>query len=600
MQISNNQIYISTINGKIININSNKTIYDYNIPINFFLLEEDLLFIYDFYNKIKIFNIEKNILVNEITLSTEPFNLESSIDIEILKLKNANLPLIQDIFLEYEKKGYKIKEIKKFENDFIYFFYNGKIAKLNNLLEAKEISVNAKNRFDIDKKLIFYDLFFYTQNVIFLNNKLIANNFEGDLLFFNLETKEKFIKPNMEKKNLYEFSSVQFFKDAIRLPGYPFISGVLMKITGKYDACNVVAFQNLFFFLMLLSLLFIKKIKPIFIIILTVLLADPYNYLISITTLDFPHFFEMVIFSLYIFLNIYYEKKYFSKFISLLLIILSSIISTKILIAIIVLHLTELFYFIFLKRIVNFQKIFYCFICIILIITSYFTTINYFPGQYIFNQKNINQKFITYLMMNNSNSFEIIEANNFKKILKLPIETKITYGGHGLPRFYTFSTLSDHLAGFTNKYPKPIININTGEPIKTISPSIFNVILENKIFFITDISNNFFTSFPILFTISNFQEKNKFILFISFCIFCIGIGNSHKLYKSYNIILFLSLIFLYLFYCFFLTPFSRFMTIYSIYLHSVYILGILFSLKYINEKLKNNFKSVYLILMRRR
>jgi len=202
--------------------------------------------------------------------------------------------------------------------------------------------------------------------------------------------------------------------------------------------------------------------------------------------------------------------------------------------------------------------------------------------------------------MNNSNSFEIIEANNFKKILKLPIETKITYGGHGLPRFYTFSTLSDHLAGFTNKYPKPIININTGEPIKTISPSIFNVILENKIFFITDISNNFFTSFPILFTISNFQEKNKFILFISFCIFCIGIGNSHKLYKSYNIILFLSLIFLYLFYCFFLTPFSRFMTIYSIYLHSVYILGILFSLKYINEKLKNNFKSVYLILMRRR
>jgi hypothetical protein len=175
--------------------------------------------------------------------------------------------------------------------------------------------------------------------------------------------------------------------------------------------------------------------------------------------------------------------------------------------------------------------------------------------------------------------------NNFKTLLKLPIESKITYGGNGLHRFYTFSILSDHLAGFTNKYPKPIINANTSKPIKEISPNILSIILENKIFFVKDIINNFFTSLPVLFTISNFQEKNKFILFISFCIFCVGLSKSYKLYKSYSIILFLSLIFLYLFYCFYLTPFSRFMIIYSVYLHSIYILGILFISKYINKKL---------------
>lgn len=591
LQIYNDQIFISTINGKIINISSNKIIYNYQIPIKSFLLQEDLLFVNDFYNKIKIFDINKKILLNEIILSIENLNYENSLDLEILKSKDSNLSLIEDIFIEFAKKDYEIKEIKKYKNYFIFIFYNGRIAKLNSLLEAKEISINAKNRFALNKELILYDLFFYTQNIIFFNDKLIANNFDGDLLFFNLETKDKFIKTNIEKKvNLYEFSNVQFFKDAIRLPGYPLINGLLMKVNNKYDACNIVAFQNLFFFLILLCLLFIKQIKVIFIIILAILLTDPYNYLTTIIQLDFPHFFEMIIFSLYIFLNINYEKKYFFKVILLLLIILSSIISTKILVGMTIFHLTEIVYFIFLKKTISLKKFFCCFIYIILIITSYFVTTNYFPGQYIFNQRNINQKFITYLMINDLNSFEIHEVNNFKKLLKLPIENKITYGGNGLHRFYTFSYLSDHLSGFTNKYNKTIINTSTGEPIKIISPNIINVIFENKIFFIKDLINNFITSLPVLFTISKFQEKNTFILFFSFFIFCVGLNKSHKLYKNYNIILFLSLIFLYLFYCFFLTPFSRFMTIYSLYLHSIYILGFFFTFKYIKRKLKKTLK----------
>ena len=602
LQIFNNQIFISNIKGEIININSNKIINDYNIPIKFFLLEKNLLFINDFYNKIKTFDTIKNIYLNEIILSNEVLAYDNSLDVKILKSKNTSLSLIQDIFLEYAKKNYEIKEIKKYKNYFIFIFYNGKVAKLNNLLEAKEISISAKNRHDLDKNLIFYNLFFYEQNNIIVNHTLIANNFDGDLLFFNLEKNEIITKFNIEKNDsLYKFQNIQFFKDAIRLPGYPLISGFLMKVTNKFDACNIVAFQNLIFFLMLLCLLFVKGIKPIFFIILMILLADPYNHQISMIVLDFPHFFEMVIFSLYIFLNIYYEKKYFFILILLLsLVILSSIISTKILVAMSIFHATELFYFIFFKKISNLKKNFHSIILIIFIISSYFVMANYFPGQYVFNKRNINQKFISYLMMNNSNSFEINEVNNFKRLLKLPVESEITYGGSGLQRFYTYSVLSDHLAGFANKYPKPIININTGRHINTISPNILNTILENKTFFFKDIINNFLTSLPVLFSISKFQEKNKFILFVSFGIFCIGLGKSYKLYKNYNIILFFSLVFLYLFYCFFLTPFSRFMTIYSIYLHSIYIIGIYYILKYINNnKLINNFKKIYFKLIKK-
>jgi len=600
LQIFNNQIFISNLKGEIINISSNKIIYDHKIPIKFFSIQKDLLIVYDFYNKIKRIDTNKNIFLNEIVLSNEVFYYDNFFDIKILESNKTNLSLIQDVFLEFAKKNYEIKEITKYKNYFIFFFYNGKAAKFNKLLEAKEISISAKNRHDIDEKLIFYDLFFYKQNSIIVNHTLIANNFEGDLLFFNLETNKKITKFNIgNKNNIYKFKNIQFYKDAIRLPGYPLISGFLMKLTNKFNACNIVAFQNLIFFLMLLSLLFIKGIKPIFIIILTILLADPYNYQMSMIALDFPHFFEMIIFSLYIFLNIYHEKKYFFKLILFLLVIISSIISTKILVAMAIFHFTELFYLIFLKKIFNFKKIINSIIFIIFIITSYFVIINYFPGQYVFNKRNINQKFITYLMMNNSNSFEINEVNNFKKLLNLPVETKINYGGNGLQRFYTFSILSDHLAGFTNKYPKPIINISTGKPINTIHPNILYTILEYKTFFMKDIVNNFFTSFPVLFTISKLQEKNKLILFISFFIFCVGLSKSSKLYKNYNIILFLSLFFLYVFYCFFLTPFSRFMTIYSIYLHSIYIIGIFFISKYINHNLKKDFKKIYFKLIKK-
>lgn len=142
------------------------------------------------------------------------------------------------------KKNYEIKYIKKYKDYFIFFFYNGKIAKLNSLLEAKEIITIAKNLFDVDKKLIFYDLFFYVQNIIFFNDKFITHNFDGDLLFLNLKKEEKIIKTNREKQaNLYEFSNIKIFKDAkykIRLNSLNY-----MKFVSFYKN-NLLAAFNLY------------------------------------------------------------------------------------------------------------------------------------------------------------------------------------------------------------------------------------------------------------------------------------------------------------------------------------------------------------------
>ena len=602
LQKKNNSTFISLLNGDIININSNNIFFKSNLPIYNFFISDKYLYLNDFYNRFYFYNLEDAKPIKKINLSSSQ---ENYTNIFIDDFDNTNLFLdeeayiqrlnqIEEIFLSYSNKGYEIKNLIIQKNNIIFFFHNGKFKKFSNLVDPIKILRFSKNIIELEKNLNLNNVKFFWKDIILNDNKIFSNNVYGDNFTFNLINSEITYDYNNDFKVEYEFEALNLKvpKDSIRLPGYPLISSYLMKITNNYNACNIVFFQHILLVIFLISVLSLFKdnYRRKLIIFSIIIISDPTNYLMTLTSMDNPHFFEMLMFSIYLFFHIFKRKKIF-ELIKYFIIIISSFISTKILLAIFIFHTIEIIFNLLNSKLKFYKIISLCFVLLFIFINLSITNF-LFKGQSHFNKTNINQKFISYLMFQDSEMYQINEVNEFKKRLGITIENKITYKNHWIDGTNRYPAFSNILSGFTSINSevdyKPILNLKNNNKISTIDTSFINLIYETKFYLIYDLLRNSVFNIDVLFSISDFQKSNKLILWLSFIIFIIGIFKSKILYKDYYLILFFSFLCLYIFYALTLVPQSRFMSIYTIYLYSLYFMGILEIKKIVTNFLKTN------------
>ena len=582
-------IYVSTINGKIINIQDGKQYFDFKIPIKKFFFIKDSLFILNFNNELHQFKNKK--FIKKIKFTNNNLGNSGNIGSKILKTHSADLELIEDLFKKFEEKEFSIKLLDIYRSDLIVIFENGKVSKFKNINEAIKIANDASNRHDLEKKIeVLLDLGEVNKFLIH-NDFLFLTNFHGDFFKYHLLDNQKYKLYNSQ----YDFEEIESFfgykihKNAIRLPGYPLVSSFLMTNTQIFNACNIIVLQHLILIMFLIMLLLskIKKIKSI-LIFLMIIFFYLYNYLSNLISQDNPHFFEMIFFSLFIYLQIFLKKKLLLNiFLNALLIVLSSLLSTKILIAMFIFLFCEMIYFLILIKKSNYFKLIRAMSYMVLIFINVHIVNNYFQGQKNFNQTNISQQIISYLMLNNSTLYDIDKVNDYKKIMGLKLEKEISYGNYNTGGFNRFPIFAAYLSNFDNK--NIVVDLHTGKLIKPIDEDILKLILLSKKDLLFDFAKNFIKNIEVLISISDIQKKNSFFLVLSFIIFLIGLTQSSKFYKEYNLILLLSMLGLYSFYSAVLVPQSRFFLIYNIYLYSIYYFGLTYVLKnykYLFKKLK--------------
>lgn len=602
LQKKNNSTFISLLNGDIVDIDSNKVLFKSNLPIYTFFISDKYLYLNDFYNRFYFYNVEDTKPIKKINLSSSK---EKYTNIFIDDFDNTHLfadeetyierlNQIEEIFLRYSNKGYEIKNLIIQKNNIVLFFHNGKYKKFSNLVDPVKILSFSKNIVELEKNLNLSNVKFFWKDVILNDNKIFSNNVYGDIFTFNLINSEINYHYNNDFKIEYEYETINLKvpKDTIRLPGYPLISSFLMNITNNYNACNIVFFQHILLVIFLVSVLslFKEDYRRKLIIFSLIIISDPTNYLMTLTSMDNPHFLEMLMFSIYLFFHLFKRQKIF-ELIKYFIIIISSFISTKILLAIFIFHIIEII-FNLLNSKLKFNKIISSSFILLFIFINLSITNFLFKGQSHFNLTNINQKFISYLMLKDSEIHQINEVNNFKRRLGITIENKIIYKNHWIDGTNRYPVFSNILSGFTSINTdidyKPILNLKNNNKINTIDTSIVNLIYETKFYLIYDLLKNSIFNIDVLFSISDFQKSNKLILLLSFIIFIIGIFKSKILYKDYYLILFFSFLFLYFFYALTLVPQSRFMNIYAIYLYSLYFMGILEIKKIVTNFLKTN------------
>lgn len=582
-------IYVSTINGKIINIQDEKQYFDFKTPIKNFFFINDSLFILNFNNELHQFKNKK--FIKKIKFTNNILGNSGNISKKILKTHSADLELIEDLFKKFEEKEFSIKLLDIYRSDPIIIFENGKVSKFKNINEAIKIANDASNRHDLaDKIEVLLDLG-EVDKILIHNDLLFLTNYHGDFLKYHLLDNQKYKLYNSQNDfdEIESFFGYKIHKNAIRLPGYPLISSFLMTNTQIFNACNIIALQHLILIIFLIMLLLskIKKIKPI-LIFLMLIFFDPYNYLSTLISQDNPHFLEMIFFSLFIYFQIFVKKKLLLNiFLSLLIIILSSLISTKILIAMFIFLFCELIYFLIIIKKSNYFKLIRAISYMLLIFINVHIINNHFQGQKNFGQANIKQKIISHLMINNSKLYDIDKVNDYKKIMGFKLEKEILYGNYKTGGFNRYPIFASYLSNFDND--DIVVDLHTGKLIKPIDEDIFRLILLTKKDLLFDLVKNFIKNIEVLISISDIQKKNNIFLILSFIVFLIGITQSSKLYKEYNLILLLSIIGLYSFYSAVLVPQSRFFLIYNIYLYSIYYFGLTFVLKnykYLFKKLK--------------
>ena len=314
-------------------------------------------------------------------------------------------------------------------------------------------------------------------------------------------------------------------------------------------------------------------------------MSDPYNFFLTISSLDSPHFFEAIIFAIFLILDFKNKEKKFYKLMNLFLILCSALISTKIIVGIIFYYVVKLIYNFIIKKDNEYGHIKTIFLIFYTLTISSIISFQ-FDGQSKFNKTNLDKQFISYLLIKNSNKFQINEVNNFKKVNDFLIEKEHkspTFGIYGRTKISSFS---DVIAGF-NLYEKPIINLSNRSLIRENQQNSLSLIFLNLDLLIKDTLINIFKNLNIFFSISSLQQKYNILYLIGIILFIRGYISSINIIGNHTHIILLSYIMLYIFYSSLLGVQARFLSIYFLYIIFLYYLGIKNIFKDIKKLLKN-------------
>ena len=149
---------------------------------------------------------------------------------------------------------------------------------------------------------------------------------------------------------------------------------------------------------------------------------------------------------------------------NLILILCSALISTKIIVGIVFYYVVKLLYNFNTKKENVYAGIKTFFLIIYTLATA--SIVSYqFDGQSRFNKTNVDKQFISYLLIKDSNKFQIDEVNKFKRENDFLTEKEHKYLASGIDGKLKLSSFSDVISGF-NLYEKPIINLSNRSLIK--------------------------------------------------------------------------------------------------------------------------------------
>ena len=580
----NENILLSTKNGILLDINHQKII-EVNFPIKKFKIINKKLLLLDYFNKIYVYSFDDKNYIRSIKLSNSNMNFNNSIDFRIFDNKNINknLTIIEDFFLKFSNKGYEIKYITKNEKDYYALSYDGKVIRFKDFKSIIKLLDESKNIHDLQNKLNYFENNFRYDD-IFLNDKFsFGSNVYGDFFIRNLLNNSKYEYFGKTENNEIKLANFQISKDHIRLPGYPLISSFLMKVTKIKNACNIVVFQHLIILVLLISLIIFSHYRKISIIffILILIMSDPYNYLLTIASMDNPHFFEAIIFSIFLILDFKYKKEKFYKLMKLILILCSALISTKIIVGIVFYYAVKLIYNFIIKKDNVYEHIKTLFL--ILYTLTIISIVSYqFDGQSKYNKTNLDKQFISYLLIKNSNKFQMDEVNKFKKENDFLIEKEHKYLSSGIDGKQKISSFSNVISGF-NVYEKPIINLSNRSLIKENQQNSLSLIFLSLDLLIKDTLKNIFKDLNIFFSISSLQQKYNILYLIGIILFIRGYISSINIIGNHTHIILGSYIILYIFYSSLLGVQARFLSIYFLYIIFLYYLGIKNIFKDINK-----------------
>jgi hypothetical protein len=596
LAIFQDKIFISLLTGKIVDISKNSIFYDLKIPIKNIYFDNNNIIIGDYNKKVHVVNTkDKDVKSYKISLDSLYKNqYENRV---LAKSSNLQFPKLSLLFLSFSKKQPEIINIDFFNNNFYIFLSEGGFFKTKNIDQVINIANLSKNKLELQKNLNLIKKDFFFQDVIFLEknkkNILISNNYYGDLIFFDVDTdKYRIIKnstSDLEAKK--EMGQIKVSQSHYRLPGYPVIGSFMMKISNNYTACPIILFQNLILITFLLIIFFLIKDKPfIYIFLFNLIIIDPTNDIIYFAMWDYPIFFE--VFFVFIFAYTFLCKSLNLNRIILtsLIILVSAFISIKILIGIISLLISYFFYNLIFQKIQSHIKKNILTIAQIFLIIILTLVINkYFYGQKEFNQTNLIRKNISNLMKINSENFELNKVNNYKSLLKLPLEKENFYK---LSKWTDkFGPYEDNLAVYSNIVAKyydynndnvTIVDMENGSRF-IFAETNAGVILSDKRKFIKEFFISSYYTFYYLFTFSSIQRFNLTTMWISVLIFFIGFFEANKINKKNNLIMSFSMCQLFVFYGIIWIFEPRAIIIFNFYSIILFALGVNRILNYLNN-----------------
>jgi hypothetical protein len=600
LAIFQDQIFISLLTGKIIDVSKKSTFYDLKIPARNIFFDQNNIIINDFNKNIHVVNV-KNKDVKSYKISLQSL-YKNHYNIEVLsKHSSFSVSNLSLLFLSFSKKNPEITNIDFFNGKFYVFLSEGGFFSIKNIDEATNIANLSQNKIELQKQLNLIKKDFFFQDVKFLKknneNILVSNNYYGDLIFFNIDNnKFKIIKnsaPDLEAK--IEIGQTQVSQSHYRLPGYSIIESYVMQISNNYTACPIILFQNLILIIFIFIIFFLIKNKSfIYIFLFNLIIIDPGNDIKYFAMWDYPIFFE--VFFVFIFAYLFLCKPSSIKMILLtaFLILMSSIISLKILVGIISILISYLFYNLILKKKQSdLKKNIGATIQIFLIIFLTLAINYFFHGQKEFNNTNLLRKNISDLMKINSVNFGINKVNDYKQLLNLPLEKEFFYKLSNWkdkfgPYEKNLTVYSDILAKYYtfNNDNIAIVDMEKGSRISFDQNSV-NVILSEKFHFIKQFFISSYDTFYYLFTFSSIQRFNLFTISISILIFFIGFFEANKINKKNNQIMLFSLCQLSLFYGIIFINEPRFMIIFNFYSIFLFALGINMIINFLNNISKN-------------
>lgn len=536
-----NNIFFGTINGNLGKINGNS--------------------IYNFQGK----HITK---VNDIKIYKNEI-YTSSLDGTIRKIK-------KDKLLKIFVNDKKISDFYVDENNLYISRFSGKFLKcdLNNFKKCISYGDNlnfiTKIFFD-GKNFILGDIYggiflLEKNNIHYLNNpkENLQNYFANhkaaiNFLDFNNNTQKlftfaedgKFIKQSLDskienQKTIFDIKKSKIFglfNDDFRLPGYPLLIALSMKTLSIYDSTSIIIFQKVLFSIFAVSVLaiFRKKMNFISQTIYASFICLPFSTVVAYAANDLTEIILFILFSLFVFSEIFIKKKSHSFVVQFFIILLCSLIKSTFAVIVVLWFMSKFILQMIYKKKIGIDNLLTLFLTVLLFL---------FINNQFKEQSNYNSKILpSYVssILSDKDDYKNLNQNNYKNFMD---EVSELIPDRHLRQNYILNMLSDvdyyvNEISYNNKsfsekeLSKISIDLLISNPIKYI-----NYNLKNKIFLVKE-----FHLFPGDFGSHYFKDKGYYIIhyivlifsFLTLIIFFYGVLSFFKKDKflSFHFLIFL-------------------------------------------------------------